>query len=96
MITWIVEREVLESSVKSERSGSTIPPSLPYLEYPIVTKLHIFNIFLHDEELFGKVESCRLRRSSITSQSQGEYLQSSYLLVSQVKKKKTAVGLPPE
>ena len=85
MITWIVEREVLESSVKSERSGSTIPPSLPYLEYTIITNLlDIFIIFLHDEELFGKVESCRLRRSSITSQSQGEYLGSSYLLVSQV------------
>ena len=71
LLTWIVVREVFDSSVRRDRSGSTMPSSRPYLEYQVILRLMCLTFvltFLHDEELLGEVKGCWLRGSSVASQ----------------------------
>ena len=44
LLTWIVVREVFDSSVRRDRSGSTMPSSRPYLEYQVILKLIYFTL----------------------------------------------------
>ena len=77
MLTWIVVREVFDSSVRRDRSGSTMPSSRPYLEYQVILRLMCLTFvltFLHDEELLGEVKGCWLRGSSVASQCQCQHL----------------------
>ena len=47
LVTWIVVREVLDSSVRRDRSGSTMPSSRPYLEYQVILRLMCLTFVLN-------------------------------------------------